>query len=52
MSFQEISVTIAGMINEREVIENSAVLGMTPMSNRQIQGIIKFNKKIESFLNL
>ena len=52
MSFQEISVTIAGMINEREVIENSAVLGMTPMSNRQIQGIIKFNKNIEPFLNL
>ena len=52
MSFKEISLTIAGMINEREVIENSAVLGMTPMSNRQIQGIIKFNKNIEPFLNL
>ena len=52
MSFQEISLTIAGMINESEVLENSAVLGMTPMSNRQIQGIIKFNKNIEPFLNL
>ena len=51
MSFQDISLTIAGMINEREVIENSAVLEMIPMSNRQIENIIKFNKKIEPFIN-
>ena len=51
MSFQDVLITIAGMISEKEVLENSAVLGMKPMSNRQIQYIIKFNKEVEPFIN-
>jgi len=51
MSFQEVSLTIAGMINVKEVLENSAVLGMKPLNNKQIQHIVRFNKNIEAFIN-
>ena len=51
MSLPEVSVTIAGMTNEEEVLENSNVLGMRPMSKTQIKKIIIFNKHNESFIN-
>ena len=51
MSFPEISVTIAGMISEKQVLENTDVLDMIPMNNRQMEYIIKFNKENESFIN-
>ena len=44
MSLPEVSVTIAGMTNEKEVLENSNVLCMRPMSKTQIKQIIRFNK--------
>jgi len=50
MSLPEVSVTIAGMTNEKEVLENSNVLGMRPMSKTQIKQIIRFNKHNESFI--
>tara|TARA_B100000963_G_scaffold293472_1_gene263897 strand:+ start:2802 stop:3773 length:972 start_codon:yes stop_codon:yes gene_type:complete len=50
MSIPEVSVTIAGMMSENEVIENGDVLNMRPMSKRQIEYIIKFNKKNETFI--
>ena len=34
MSLNEVSVTIAGMTNEKEVLENSNVLCMRPMSKK------------------
>ena len=51
MSLPEVSVTIAGMTNEKEVLENSNVLGMRPMNKTQIKQIIRFNKHNESFVN-
>ncbi|MAZ46796.1 MAG: hypothetical protein CMM98_04395, partial [Rickettsiales bacterium] len=51
MSLPEVSLTIAGMINEKEVLENSNVLVMKPMCKKQIEHIIKFNKKNETFIN-
>ena len=50
MSLPEVSVTIAGMTNEKEVLENSNVLGMRPMNKTQIKQIIRFNKHNESFI--
>ncbi len=52
MSFPEVSLTIAGMISEKEVLENTDVLGMIPMNKKQMEHIIEFNKKNESFINL
>ena len=50
MSLPEVSVTIAGITNEKEVLENSNVLCMRPMSKTQIKQIIKFNKHNQSFI--
>ena len=50
MSLPEVSVTIAGMIDEKEVLENSNVLCMRPMSKTQIKQIIRFNKHNQSFI--
>ena len=51
MSLPEVSITVAGMLNEKEVLENSNVLGMKPMNKTQIKQIIRFNKHNESFVN-
>ncbi len=52
MSFPEVSLTIAGMVSEKEVSENTDVLGMVPMNSKQTEHIIKFNRENESFINL
>ncbi len=51
MSVPDVSLTIAGMMSEKEVIENSDVLDMIPMNKRQIENIIKFNKENKHFPN-
>ena len=51
MSVPDVSLTIAGMMSEKEVIENSDVLDMKAMNKRQIENIIKFNKDNEHFPN-
>ncbi len=51
MSVPEVSLTIAGMMSEKEVIENSDVLDMKPFSDRQTQNIIEFNKDNVPFIN-
>ena len=51
MSLPEVSITVAGMLNEKEVLENSNVLGMKPMNKTQIKQIIRFNKHNKSFVN-
>ena len=52
MSLPEVSLTIAGMMSEKEVIENSDVLDMKALNKRQIQYIINFNKDNEPFIKI
>ena len=50
MSVPEVSLTIAGMMSEKEVIENSDVLDMKAFNKKQIQYIINFNRDNEPFI--